>query len=131
MEMGASPTRWAKQQARPLMASDTVMVFTRFGLGSGPDELQKLLAGKFLSLLNESGDLPAKILFYNEGVKLACEGSPVLEPLRTLQARSVELILCSTCLDYFGLREQVAVGIIGGLPDIIEAMQIAEKVISL
>jgi len=113
------------------MASDTVMVFTRFGLGSGPDELQKLLAGKFLSLLNESGDLPAKILFYTEGVKLACEGSPVLEPLRTLQARSVELILCSTCLDYFGLRERVAVGIIGGLPDIIEAMQMAEKVISL
>lgn len=48
------------------MASDTVMVFTRYGLGSGPDELQKLLAGKLLSLLSESGNLQAKILFYSK-----------------------------------------------------------------
>jgi sulfur relay (sulfurtransferase) complex TusBCD TusD component (DsrE family) len=113
------------------MASDTVMVFTRYGLGSGPDELQKLLAGKFLSLLDESGNLPAKILFYTEGVKLACEGSPVLDPLRALQAKGVELILCQTCLDYFGLTECVTVGIVGGMPDIIETLQKAGKVISL
>jgi hypothetical protein len=43
----------------------------------------------------------------------------------------VELVLCSTCLDYFGLRHQVQVGIVGGMPDIIEAMNAAEKVISL
>ena len=66
MEMGARPTLWAKQHAMPLMASDTVMVFTRYSLGPGSDELQQLLVGKFLSLLNESGILPAKILFYSK-----------------------------------------------------------------
>ena len=79
----------------------------------------------------DANTLPAKILFYTDGVKLACEGSPVAEKLRALNDRGVELILCSTCLDFYGLREKVAVGIVGGMPDIIEAMNSADKVISL
>lgn len=89
------------------------------------------MAGKFLSLLNESGNLPAKFLFHTEGINLACDGSSVLEHLRTLLVRGVELILCQTCLDFFGLTEKVAIGIVGGMPDIIETLQKAGKVISL
>lgn len=113
------------------MDKNTVLVFTANGMGNAAQELQHLLADKFLGLLLESGVLPAKILFYTEGVKLACNGSPVLDNLKKFQDRGVELVLCSTCLDYFGLTDQVAVGIVGGMPDIIEAMQKAEKVISL
>lgn len=90
-----------------------------------------MLAVKFLSLIDDAGTLPAKILFYTDGVKLACEGSPALEQLKALEAKGVELLLCSTCLDYFGLREYVKVGVVGGMPDIIEAMQRATKVIGL
>lgn len=113
------------------MDSNSVLLFTRNGLGDAPEALQQLLAMKFLSLIIESGALPAKILFYTDGVKLACEGSPVLEQLGALQARGVELILCSTCLDYFDMTNRVVVGIVGGMPDVIEAMQKADKVISL
>jgi len=113
------------------MNDHTVLVFTRNGLGDAPTELQQKLAAKFLQLNLDASTLPAKILFYTDGVKLACEGSPVIDQLRALKDRGVELILCSTCLDYFGLREKVAVGIVGGMPDIIEAMRLAEKVISL
>ena len=113
------------------MDNSTVLVFTRYGMGDAPAELQQLLAGKFLALLNDAALCPSQILFYTDGVRLACEGSPVLEQLRAMQARGVELILCSTCLDYLGLRDKVAVGIVGGMPDIIEATQKAEKVISL
>ena len=111
--------------------NDSVLLFTRNGLGEAPEALQQLLAKKFLSLLVDSGMLPAKILFYTDGVKLACEGSPVVEHLIALQASGVELILCQTCLDYYNLTEQVPVGIVGDMPDIIEAMQKANKVISL
>ena len=100
-------------------------------MGDAPNELQQLLAGKFLALVEDAKLLPAKMLFYTDGVKLACEGSPVLEQLRAVQERGVELILCQTCLDYLGLRDKVAVGIVGGMPDIIESMQKAQKVISL
>ena len=113
------------------MNDQTILTFTRNGLGHGPDDLQQKLAVKFLQLNLDANTLPAKILFYTDGVKLACEGSPVIDQLRALKERGVELILCSTCLDYYGLREKVAVGIVGGMPDIIEAMSRAGKVISL
>lgn len=113
------------------MDQHTVLLFTRNGLGQAPEDLQQGLTVKFLSLLEQSGQLPAKILFYTDGVKLACQGSPVLEQLRVMATKGVELVLCKTCLDYFHLTEQVAVGIVGGMPDIIEAMQKAGKVICL
>jgi sulfur relay (sulfurtransferase) complex TusBCD TusD component (DsrE family) len=113
------------------MDKNAVLIFTANGIGDAPQELQHQLTSKFLALLLESNLLPAKILFYTEGVKLACHGSPVLKELLEMQNRGVELILCSTCLKYFVLTDQVAVGIVGGMPDIIEAMQRAEKVLQL
>ena len=113
------------------MDQKTVLLFTRNGMGQAPDDLQQSLAGKFLSLLEQSGQLPAKILFYTDGVKLACQGSPALEQLQAMEAQGVELVLCKTCLDYFHLTDQVAVGTVGGMPDIMEALQKAGKVVSL
>lgn len=113
------------------MNDNTILLFTRNGLGNAPAELQQKLAVKFLQLTLQANTLPAKILFYTDGVKLACAGSPVIEELKAMKERGVELILCSTCLDYFSLRDKVQVGIVGGMPDIIEAMGEAEKVISL
>jgi len=113
------------------MNNQTILLFTRNGLGEAPVELQANLAQKFLSLINDPALLPAKILFYTDGVKLACTGSPVIGLLKQLEAKGVELVLCKTCLDYFGLGEKVEAGIVGGMPDIIEAMARAEKVISL
>jgi hypothetical protein len=113
------------------MDANTVLLFTRAGLGQADAALQQRLAGTFLSLLTEHAILPAKILFYTEGVQLVCEGSPVLVQLTALEARGVELIICRTCLDYFGLLEKVRVGVVGGMPDIIAAMQQAGKAISL
>ena len=113
------------------MDDNTVLLFTRNGLGEAPAELQQALAAKFLGLTLQSGQLPAKILFVTEGVRLACAGSPVIEPLRALEAIGVELVLCQTCLNFFGLAEQVQVGVVGGMGDIIEALAKAGKVISL
>ncbi len=113
------------------MSSGTVYLFTRFGLGHGPHELQELLVTKFLGLLLDSGQLPAKLLFYTDGVRLACSGSKVLAELKEFESRGVELVLCKTCLDYFKITDQVQVGIVGGMGDIIEALTKADKVISV
>ena len=113
------------------MDSDTVYLFTRNGMGDAPDELQKTLAKKFLGLLLEGKKIPALILFYTEGVRLACKGSNVLDELRALETAGVKLILCQTCLKYFKLTDEVEVGIVGGMGDIIEGMNRAVKVISL
>ncbi len=113
------------------MKSNLVLLFTRNGLGSAPVELQQALAVKYLTLTLQSGELPAKILFYTEGVKLVCKGSPVIDLLKEIEQKGVELVICSTCLDFFGLKEKVEVGIVGGMGDILETLQKAEKVISL
>ena len=110
---------------------DTVILLTNNGMGRGPQDLQLTLLGKYLELLNLQNDLPAAICFYTEGVRLVAEGSPVIEKLRALEGKGVRLIVCSTCLNYFGLVEKVKVGIIGGMGDILAAQWQASKVITL
>ncbi len=109
----------------------TVLLFTRNGLGSGAPELQLKLAGTYLRLLLEAETLPSVICFYTEGVRLVVEGSPVLELLSALEASGVRLVVCSTCLAHYGLTDSVKAGIVGGMPDIVEAQRRAEKVISV
>jgi sulfur relay (sulfurtransferase) complex TusBCD TusD component (DsrE family) len=113
------------------MFNETVLVFSRNGMGSGPAELQQRLAAKFLTLTLESGDLPAKILFYTEGVRLVCSGSMVIDPLKQMEQRGVELVICSTCLEFLGVQNEVKVGVVGGMGDILTAMQMAGRVVSI
>ena len=110
---------------------DTVIQITRYGMGSGDPELQLKLVGKYLELIRSNESPPAAICFYTDGVRLAINGSPVLGQLRALEGAGVRLILCSTCLDHYGLTDQVQVGIVGGMTDIIEAQVRAAKVITL
>jgi sulfur relay (sulfurtransferase) complex TusBCD TusD component (DsrE family) len=104
---------------------------TRDGMGAADPELQHILLQKYLLLLRQNGTLPSAICFYTSGVKMVTEGSPVLEVLQSLETHGVRLIVCKTCLDYFGLAEKVRVGIVGGMGDIIAAQWLADKVISL
>jgi len=89
------------------------------------------LIAKYFELLAHQPDLPAAICFYTDGVRLACEGSPVLAQLRELESKGVHLILCSTCLNYFHLTDKAQLGIVGGMGDILEAQTKAGKVITL
>lgn len=108
-----------------------VLLITHDGMGSATIELQHKLIATYLRLLIESETLPAAICFYTDGVKLVVEGSPVLEQLKSLEVKGVHLIVCRTCLEYFGLEERVQVGVVGGMTDIIEAQWRASKVITL
>ena len=111
--------------------SDTVILITRKGMGEAHPDLQIKLIQTYFRLLDESDLLPAVICFYAEGIELVVEGSPVLESLRSLESKGVRLIICNTCLNFYGLTDQVAVGIKGGMTDIIEAQRRAAKVITL
>jgi sulfur relay (sulfurtransferase) complex TusBCD TusD component (DsrE family) len=107
-----------------------VIVFKSDGLGhTRAQDLKGKLATSFLSLIVDADPLPSTMCFYTDGVKLACEGSPVLEALHALEARGVRLVLCTTCLNYFGLEDKVRVGIPGGMGDIITAMLSADSVL--
>jgi len=91
------------------MAGEVVLIQGE-GLGSGDVALGKMLMANFLRLLGEAEQKPEKIIFWNGGVKLVCEGSPVIEHLQKLAAGSVEILACTTCLEYFGLKEKQMIG---------------------
>jgi intracellular sulfur oxidation DsrE/DsrF family protein len=111
--------------------SETVILVTRNGMGEAEPVLQLKLVSTYFKLLDENNILPAAICFYTDGVRLAVEGSPVLDSLKSLEAKGVRLVLCSTCLGYFNLTDQVRVEIVGGMTDILEAQRRADKVISI
>ena len=111
--------------------ANTVILITKEGMGSANLELQHKVLNTCLKLLLENASLPAAICFYTEGVKLVVDGSPLLDPLSQIEKRGVRLIVCSTCLNYFGITEKVRIGIIGGMPDILEAQTRVAKVITL
>lgn len=111
--------------------SETVLLLTRNGMGDAEPELQKKLITTYFKLLVENNIFPAAICFYGNGVKLVVNGSPVIDSLKSLEAKGVRLVACSTCLNYYNLVDQVQVGIVGGMTDIIEAQCRAAKVISL
>lgn len=114
------------------MSRKTVVIFASYGLGQTDNaELKLKLAKRFLTLLAETDPLPAQLCFYTDAVKLCVHGSPMLDELHHLADKGVELVLCSTCLETFGLREQVAVGIVGGMGDIISAMTQADNAITV
>jgi hypothetical protein len=117
--------------SNPAAFKNTVILVARHGMGSAPEALQQKLFDTYLRLLLENETLPEAICFYTDGVKLVIEGSPLLERLSQVEQKGVRLVICSTCLDFFGLTDKVRVGIVGGMTDIIEAQARAEKVISI
>ena len=110
---------------------DSVLLINRNGMGEADPELQIKLISTYFKLINEADTLPAVICFYAEGVHLVVEGSPVLDSLRAMEEKGVRLIICNTCLNFYDLTDKVAVGITGGMTDIIEAQRRATKVITL
>jgi selenium metabolism protein YedF len=108
-----------------------VLVIASDTMGRGEGELGAILIRSFFHTLGEVEPSPQTTLFFNTGVKLACEGSPVLDDLCALETRGVEMLVCGTCLGYFELKEKLAVGQVSNMYDIAEHMLRAGKVIHL
>jgi hypothetical protein len=109
----------------------TVILLTKEGMGNADAGLQKELLQKYLRLLDKNDTPPGAICFMTEAVKLIAEGSEFLEILQLLESKGVHLIICQTCLNYYGMADKVKVGIVGGMGDILAAQIKAAKVISL
>ena len=91
------------------MPSKTMLIQSGV-LGRGDDELGTLLMANFLRLLGESKEKPAALVFWNTGVRLVCEGSWALGHLKKLEEQGVEILACTTCLEYFELTEKLKIG---------------------
>ncbi len=99
--------------------------------GQGSEDLGHGLIKNFISTLKEMGDELWRIVFVNAGVKLSCQGSPVIEDLKKLEKTGVDILVCGTCLEYYDLLDAKAVGETTNMLDIVTSMQIASKVIRI
>jgi len=108
------------------------LVFVRSDtLGRGDDKLGAGLMKNFLLTLKEMGPSLWRILFVNSGVKLCCEGSESLPALQELVDSGVSILVCGTCLDFYGLLDQKKVGDTTNMLDIVTSLQVAGKVVTV
>ncbi len=89
-------------------------------LGSGDDDLGRLLMGNFFRIMGDREDLPAYIILWNNGVKCAVIDSDTLDFLKNLEDRGVQIISCRTCVEYFELEDKIAVGKVEGFVRILD-----------
>lgn len=109
-----------------------VLVVPSEAMGRGEHaELGGILIRSFFHVLGEIEPTPAVILFFNSGVKLVAQGSPVLEDLQALAKQGVEILACGTCLGYYDLTDKVAVGEVSNMYTIAETMLGAGKTVYL
>ena len=101
-------------------------------VGEGDETLGKSLMKMVLYTLSESGNPPAHLLFMNSGVKLVAGGEQaVVDSVSSLIAQGTEVLVCGTCLDFYGLKDQLAVGEVSNMYDILGRMQESSKTITL
>lgn len=118
-----------KAQGKLSVAGPTVVLVTSDCMGQGNEELGRLLMRGFFHTLPQLDRLPDRIIFYNNGVKLAVKDSDVLEDVTQLAQAGVDILVCGTCLNYFNLTEQLAVGLISNMYDIADAMTTAGRLV--
>ena len=106
-----------------------IVVLSSEMMGSGDDKLGTILMKNFIYSITQLEELPNTFLLYNGAVKLACNGSESLEDLEGLQASGVKILCCGTCLKYFGLTDQLAVGEISNMYTIAETQMDADLII--
>jgi len=97
--------------------------------GEGDAELGQLLMTGFFNTLPNVGQLPSAIVFVNSGISLVLKDSSVLEPLQKLEAMGVKILICGTCLEYYKKMNDLAVGQVSNMLDILEKITAAGKVI--
>ena len=108
---------------------NTVVAVTSATMGSGSEELGKLLMKGFIYALSQQETLPKAILFYNSGASIPTEGSVSLEDLKAMEAQGVEIYTCGTCLDFYGLKDKLAVGSVTNMYSIVELLSQADHII--
>lgn len=106
-----------------------VVAITSDRMGEGNDELGKVLIKGFIYALSQLEKLPETIVFYNGGATIPVENSDSLADLKNMEEQGVQIITCGTCLDYYNLKEKLAVGSISNMYTIVETLTGAAKVV--
>jgi len=108
-----------------------MVMVTNNCMGHGDDVLGRKLMISFLKTLKEMGPELWRLVFVNNGVKLTIKGSEMLPIIQEHEKAGIHILVCGTCLTHFNLLDQKQAGETTNMLDIVTAMQLADKVITL
>ncbi|KHK04184.1 sulfurtransferase-like selenium metabolism protein YedF [Desulfovibrio sp. TomC] len=109
----------------------TVAFITADTIGRGDETLGSRLMVNFLGTLPEMGDRLWRIVLVNGGVRLAVTGSPALDKLKALSDAGVSILVCGTCLDFYGILDKKEVGQTTNMLDVVTSLDVADKIIQI
>ena len=116
-------------QCKELNPTKTIVILSSDTMGSGDDELGHILMKGFIFALTQQDVLPEAILLYNSGVKLSVTGAAALNDLITLEKIGVKIMVCGTCVNHFGIADQLGTGEITNMYSIVEEMRSADRIL--
>lgn len=119
----AAPAPAARRQVTVFVGSST--------FGQGAEELGRILIKGLVYAFSQADEVPHRIVFFNDGARLTCEGSEMLDDIRELECRGCEVLTCGTCLDFHGIKDRLAVGGVTNLYAISEIALGPDKVVTL
>jgi predicted peroxiredoxin len=116
------------------MAKNFVILVRQEGLGGvapADAEFGMEMFDRFLHALEGQEVKPKAVCFYTQGVKLVCKGSKAVFGLKMIEGMGVQICSCKTCLEYYGLLEEVAVGEVRGMAEILKILLEADHVVTI
>ena len=125
----AKPVAKATVKSDEIKLKETIVVIDSDKMGDGDEEFSKTLLKGFIYALSSQDIPPAKILFYNTGVRLTTEGSASIEDLKVLEKAGAKIYSCGACLNNYGLTEKLSVGEVTNMYDILSYLMEADLVI--
>ena len=127
-------TKKAEFDVNSCATNNTYAVFfNKDAIGTNEGELGGNLAKMAILTLSESEQLPTYVLFMNEGVKLVAGNCPQqnVDSLNAMIEKGTKVLVCGTCLNFYGIKEELKVGTVSNMYDILGAMQEVGKTIKL
>ena len=125
----AKPVAKGIAKSDEIKLKETIVVIDSDKMGDGDEEFSKTLLKGFIYALSSQDIPPAKILFYNTGVRITTEGSASIEDLKVLEKAGAKIYSCGACLNNYGLSEKLSVGEVTNMYDIVSYLMEADLVI--
>jgi selenium metabolism protein YedF len=110
-------------------SADYMVFVKKDKFGEGDPELGTMLMNGFFNTLPNVSKLPKAIVFVNSGINLILKDSPVLDPLKELEKAGIEILICGTCVEFYKKTEEIGVGSVSNMLDILEKMTEVSKII--
>lgn len=106
-----------------------VVVLSADTMGTGDEKLGQKLMKAFIFALTSLDEAPDKVICYNTGAFLTTKDPDTIKDLKALEDAGTTVMTCGTCLDFYGLKEQLQVGIVSNMYDIAEAQARASLIL--